>query len=494
LSQGYRLNRIGGVCLGVAYTWLLGNAAYVYLGIGGRRAYRVESALLVFIAIVALLALWRPKKPSEWPPSSSLGPAFIWISLLAALFVYLPLLSFPFLSDDYVFLWRHVSGAGVGERWQFFRPVFAAIVGPLWVLGGGAPWPFHVAAVGFHLANASLVFLLAKRVSRSPSLAAIASMMFALNPLQLEAVLWMSGLQELLWTGFLLAALLVYTGREQLRAVDLVLSAALVVLALGAKETAICYLLVLPAADGLLFGWTRGRWQLPAYACLSLVAAGYLVLRYAYADVDAGFLSPPSRYFLKQLMTLPYQRYMLPLNRAAVHIPVWVGFLSVSVGATGLLIATMRGTLGKYILVGPVLILMSTIPVYAYFYVAPDLQGSRYLYFPTVGWGILVGHLLISVFRSRRTLVLAATVLLVTNVILLRVNLRPWHAGAQIVRELYHEPAEGAGPVTRERWRERYGDGLVMEDGVPREYRGVVLFRNGYDEFVKLRQSKQLPR
>lgn len=478
-----------------AYAWLLGNAAYVYLAKDGQRSYRVETAAFVFVVLVLTLTLRGPRKRLDSPRQDKVVvPLLLAGAILSILATYAAAIDFPFLSDDYVFLSRYASGALLVERWQFFRPVFEGLFWLLCVVGGGAPWPFHVIALCAHLTNTLFVFLLADKICHSRTPAAIAAMLFALNPLQPEAVLWVSGLQDVLWTGFCLAGLLVYVRHQQLGGRDLTLTLLLVALALGCKETAVCFLLLFPAADWLLFKGNRGRWHFLAYACFVALAVAYIAVRSASVGADDTFLVMPSRYFLKQFVGLPYKTFTQPWSEAVVAVPGWLRFLSVGAAATAVMIPAVRGTMGRLVLAGPVIILIGSIPVYSYFYVSPGLQGSRYLYFPAIGWGLLVGYVVSLMCRSSRAVLLVSTVLLLWCVVSLNVNLSAWHEAARIVRDVQHAPLQDARVRMIDEWRRRYGADLLVRDDIPVEYRGVVIFRNGYQEFLDLARSGFLPR
>jgi hypothetical protein len=70
------------------------------------------------------------------------------------------------------------------------------------------PWIFHGANIGLHVACTLLVFgLLRRLLPRSPAWAAfLGALVFAIHPLQVESVAWISGMKDLLcWTLFLVA-------------------------------------------------------------------------------------------------------------------------------------------------------------------------------------------------------------------------------------------------------------------------------------------------
>jgi hypothetical protein len=134
-------------------------------------------------------------------------------------------------------------------------------------------------------------------------------------------------------------------------------------------------------------------------------------------------------------------------------------------------------------LVGPAVILISTLPVYTYFYVVPDLRATRYLYFAAIGWALLVTQLLTTVLTRRRALTVAFASVIVILFTSLQMNAKPWRTAGEIVRSVATAIQEGKSPeMSATDWQAQYGGGLELKDGVPIVYKGVYLFVNGYPE------------
>ena len=134
-------------------------------------------------------------------------------------------------------------------------------------------------------------------------------------------------------------------------------------------------------------------------------------------------------------------------------------------------------------LAGVAVILISTLPVYAYFYVSPDLRGARYLYFADFGWALLVAHLLTTVLATRRARLAAFAALIAVSFAALKMNAAPWHTAGDIVDRVAADIERGHAPeASADDWRARYGDGVEVKDGIPTVYKGVYLFVNGYPE------------
>ncbi len=145
------------------------------------------------------------------------------------------------------------------------RPLLKASYTLNWTTGMGVAG-FHLSNMLIHLANAYLVYLLAKEFVRqqwqadglknAPFLAAL---LFAVHPIHTEAVTYICGRSTSLMTLFYLAGLLTYiSGRTQQSKVKVYgLTPLLFVIALSIKETAVTFPLAL-----LLWEYAcGGKWQ-----------------------------------------------------------------------------------------------------------------------------------------------------------------------------------------------------------------------------------------
>lgn len=135
--------------------------------------------------------------------------------LFATLACYWRSLWFPFLSDDYVIVVRALRGellAGTltqGDANVAFRPLTRFLFAVQGWRGSADPAWWHSVGVMFHLANAALVFLLARSIA-SPGASAFAAAVFGLHAAHPEAVSWMNSRSDVLATFFLMSALPVF--------------------------------------------------------------------------------------------------------------------------------------------------------------------------------------------------------------------------------------------------------------------------------------------
>jgi hypothetical protein len=138
----------------------------------------------------------------------------------------------------------HSWGALAAELGRGLRPLLKVVDTLNWTLGGGEPLAFHAFNILVHALNTCLIYLLGLELAarwRVQARGAIlcAALVFALHPVQTEAVTYASGGSISLAAAFYLGALLAY-----LRLAPLWTSLALFLLACASRETA----LSLPAA------------------------------------------------------------------------------------------------------------------------------------------------------------------------------------------------------------------------------------------------------
>lgn len=141
--------------------------------------------------------------------------------LVVTSIVYSPALKFDFVSWD--------DGAYVAQNPEVLKGFSPQTLGwaflnqtPYWhpvtwmshlldvtVLGPG-PHGMHTVNIVIHLANCALLLILLERLTRRTALAASATMLFALHPLHVESVAWISERKDLLSTFFVLLAFIAY--------------------------------------------------------------------------------------------------------------------------------------------------------------------------------------------------------------------------------------------------------------------------------------------
>lgn len=200
----------------------------------------------------------------RWPART----AWLARAALAALVViaYAPSLGSPFQFDDRAIIrdpGDHGLAASFSSVGESLRPLLKASYALCWTLGGGRPALFHAFNLVTHLVNVELVMQLAVAAAR-PRLrgvrssveptALIAGALFALHPLQTEAVAYVSGRSASLSTSFMLAALLLHAAgvRTGRRWFAWFLAPAAFLAAVASKETSASFPLVLCAWEAFV--------------------------------------------------------------------------------------------------------------------------------------------------------------------------------------------------------------------------------------------------
>jgi len=170
----------------------------------------------------------------------------------------------------------------------FVRPVFMMT---WWIqirIFGTAPTPGHVINIMLHAANASLLFLLLKRLSASTIAAAMAACLFVVTPLGPEAVTFVSGRSDLLPMFFILLTMTFYfIYLEKDSRLSMAVSIFCALLALFSKENAMILIVLFPAME-IFFGTNsqsflnlrqRHRDESVTYSRLILSDLGLLIRR-----------------------------------------------------------------------------------------------------------------------------------------------------------------------------------------------------------------------
>jgi tetratricopeptide (TPR) repeat protein len=190
--------------------------------------------------------------------------------VLATISAYAPAVRGGFIWDDDAHVTkpalRSVHGLyriwfDVGATQQYYPLVHSAF----WLehkLWGDSPPGYHVVNIVLHAGAAVLVLLIARRllaergVAWAEAGAFLTAAVFALHPVQVESVAWITELKNTLSAVFYLAALLTYLRFDRTRNTRFyLLATALFVLGLLSKTVTA----TLPAALLVIFWWQRGR-------------------------------------------------------------------------------------------------------------------------------------------------------------------------------------------------------------------------------------------
>lgn len=145
-------------------------------------------------------------------------------TLVLTAILYAAGLEFPFVYDDTkqvlanpaITSWDGLRLAFTETVWHFdeleraggyWRPVFVAVLTIEYQLFGTDPLGWHLLALAIHLVDVLLVVRLAERLGVGMVAARLGGLIFAIHPVQIEAVIWPSGISDPLACMFGLLAL-----------------------------------------------------------------------------------------------------------------------------------------------------------------------------------------------------------------------------------------------------------------------------------------------
>jgi tetratricopeptide (TPR) repeat protein len=173
------------------------------------------------------------------------------------------------------------SAAGLGRIWTHLgatRQYYPLAHTVFWVehrLFGDATPGYHLLNILLHVFSALLLVMIVRRLGLSGEAAWLVGGIFALHPVMVESVAWISELKNILSGIFFLAAALIYLRFDSERkkkhyAIALILF----VLGLLAKSA----IVILPAALLVVFWWKRGRigWKRDVVPLLPFFAIGIM--------------------------------------------------------------------------------------------------------------------------------------------------------------------------------------------------------------------------
>jgi Flp pilus assembly protein TadD len=184
--------------------------------------------------------------------------------LLTTLAIYHPALHGDFLWDDDAHVTRAELRSAAGLRHIWFdlgatQQYYPAVHSAFWIqhrLFGDATLGYHLTTAGLHAVAAFLIAVVLRRLAVPSAGAALAALIFAVHPVHVESVAWITELKNTLSGVFYLGAALAYVRFDESRqARPYATALALFVLALSSKSVTA----TLPAVLLIVFWWRRGR-------------------------------------------------------------------------------------------------------------------------------------------------------------------------------------------------------------------------------------------
>ncbi len=172
------------------------------------------------------------------------------------------------------------TGGGAGMAGMYYKPLMPFMFTLIYQFSQLNAWGFHLVQLLLHLLNVYLVFLVFRKIFK-PELAALAALIFLVHPGNVETVVYVSGLQDVLFMTFGLLALILVMSKSKPQGKNWAIIFGLLLLSLLSKETGILFVILIAA---YLFLFVKKELSF-FLRLLSLLLSLYLILRFAVAGV-----------------------------------------------------------------------------------------------------------------------------------------------------------------------------------------------------------------
>ncbi len=376
---------------------------------------------------------------------------------LLTILVFLPALDNGFVAwdDDKNFLnnpdYRGLGPANLKWMWTTFHlghyvPLSWMTLGLDYTVWGMRPRGYHLTNVLLHAANASLVFALARRLLRGSDgimAAAFAALFFAIHPLRVESVAWVTERRDMLSLLFALASILTYLRSTDAKFVRWYwMSVLLFACGLLSKAT----VMTVPAVLLLLnvhplARVVPGRWWSAEARRVYLELTPFAVMSAAIVVLSIVALEPPTQLGLAGKVAVSAYglafylvKTLLPLNLSPLYemprpVSPFAGQFVVSYLATIAFCAAAWLLRRKY--PGATLALLAfavvSLPMLGVVQNGPQIAADRYTYHAAPAIALLLGGVFAHLYRARSRLVIsAAAVILGTLALLTVAQTRVW--------------------------------------------------------------------
>jgi len=362
---------------------------------------------------------------------------YLLIVILAAALVFAVYgnsLNGQFIHDDnflikdnlYIKSWNHIPkiftqdiGAGIGQQYGFYRPLQITSYLAGYTLWGFSTFGYHLFNILLHILVCFSLYRLTKLIFKDNLLSLFAAAVFALHPVQVETVAYISNTHELLSLLFMLVSFIFYINDSHKNNIaPYVLMLFSYALALLSKENS----LILPILLLLYHFALKEKIKSGKFLSIAGVGAIYLLLRtvilrspFSYNLLFSELLKRIPGFFAA--ITSYIRILILPFNlRMDYGYPFFnLGnpevILGIVILVASLTIALKIRKTNSLVSFSILWFFVALIPVSGILPM-PFYMAEHYLYAPSIGFFLIFAKLLCNLYRSKKVKFLAPVIIL----------------------------------------------------------------------------------
>jgi protein O-mannosyl-transferase len=374
----------------------------------------------------------KNKKKEITKPQKSLWPLIV-VLVISVLIIYFPAFKNGLLNwDDNLYITDNNQIKSLENIPLFFSQFYIGNYQPLTLFAYSLiyqfaelqPFLYHFTNVLFHLFNTLLIFYFVKSLIKNTNIAFLVALLFAIHPMHVESVAWVSGLKDVLYTFFFFVSLICYLKFiRKNKKLYYLLSIVFFLFSLLSKGQAVVLFPVLFLVDYLERGKLFSKWieKIPFF--ILSVVFGIMAMFAQKSANTMGDLSSIS--FFEQLALACYSftmyiiKILFPFNLSSFYpyptmvngkIPseYWLFLLVIPLVAYFLFRFYKKN---KWLFFGVLFFIINIILLIQMIPVGNCIMADRYTYISAIGLNIVIISLFLKYFEIKKWKYLLTTLL-----------------------------------------------------------------------------------
>jgi tetratricopeptide (TPR) repeat protein len=312
-------------------------------------------------------------------------------------------------------------------------------------IGGEEPFQYHLTNLLFHLINIVLVFILMGKLFESKTIPIVVAALFAIHPMNVEVVSWLSARKDLVYVFFFLLSIISYVSWKKTDGNRLyIVTLAMFLLSLFSKGSAIMLPFVLILIDYLLNQLNKKSLfnKIPFFV-LSLIFGiiglnGQTNTGATTSLSDLSFLNKIAYGFTNYLTLI--LNSIIPYKTSPFHpqpftsnldFPSYL-YLTIPMFIIGVVLFFKKFKSNKTIVFGMLFFLVTILPVIQFLPFGMAQYGDRYVYLPYLGLFVIVAVFLNKFLqneKSRKAVMFLTAIYAVVLIVISYSNIKVWKNG-----------------------------------------------------------------